>query len=93
MTRTGLGFDLHPLVDGPLVLGGVTVGRAAWAATPTPTSRHAIGEALLGASALGDLGRHFPIRTPLCKRVELVLLSSHGPPVVKGAHLRTSTRP
>lgn len=63
MNRAGLGFDLHPLVEGrALVLGGVTV--------PSPVGlgghsdadvlSHAIGEALLGALALGDLGRHFP---------------------------------
>jgi 2-C-methyl-D-erythritol 2,4-cyclodiphosphate synthase len=62
-TRVGFGFDLHPLVEGrPLVLGGVTV--------PSPVGlgghsdadvlSHAVGEALLGALALGDLGRHFP---------------------------------
>jgi 2-C-methyl-D-erythritol 2,4-cyclodiphosphate synthase len=63
VNRAGLGFDLHPLVEGrALVLGGVTV--------PSPVGlgghsdadvlSHAIGEALLGALALGDLGRHFP---------------------------------
>jgi 2-C-methyl-D-erythritol 2,4-cyclodiphosphate synthase len=62
-TRVGFGFDLHPLVEGrPLVLGGVTI--------PSPVGldghsdadvlSHAVGEALLGALALGDLGRHFP---------------------------------
>ena len=61
--RVGFGFDLHPIVEGrPLVLGGVTV--------PSPLGlgghsdadvlSHAVGEALLGALALGDLGRHFP---------------------------------
>jgi 2-C-methyl-D-erythritol 2,4-cyclodiphosphate synthase len=61
--RVGFGFDLHPLVEGrPLILGGVTV--------PSPVGlgghsdadvlSHAVGEALLGALALGDLGRHFP---------------------------------
>jgi 2-C-methyl-D-erythritol 2,4-cyclodiphosphate synthase len=63
LNRSGLGFDVHPLVEGrPLVLGGVTV--------PSPVGlgghsdadvlAHAVGEALLGALALGDLGRHFP---------------------------------
>jgi 2-C-methyl-D-erythritol 2,4-cyclodiphosphate synthase len=67
VTRMGFGFDLHPLVASrPLVLGGVTV--------PSPTGlaghsdadvlSHAIGEALLGALALGDLGRHFPDTDP-----------------------------
>ena len=63
MTRTGLGFDLHPLVDGrPLVLGGVTVPgpRGLRGHSDADVLAHAIGEALLGALALGDLGRHFP---------------------------------
>jgi 2-C-methyl-D-erythritol 2,4-cyclodiphosphate synthase len=63
VTRTGLGFDLHPLVDGrPLVLGGVTVpgARGLGGHSDADVLAHAIGEALLGALALGDLGRHFP---------------------------------
>jgi 2-C-methyl-D-erythritol 2,4-cyclodiphosphate synthase len=63
VTRTGLGFDLHPLVDGrPLVLGGVTVpgSRGLGGHSDADVLTHAIGEALLGALALGDLGRHFP---------------------------------
>ena len=63
MIRTGLGFDLHPLVDGrPLVLGGVTVpaARGLGGHSDADVLAHAIGEALLGALALGDLGRLFP---------------------------------
>ena len=59
----GFGFDLHPLVPGrPLVLGGVTVPSATGLAghSDADVLSHAIGEALLGALALGDLGRHFP---------------------------------
>ena len=80
MNRTGLGFDIHPLVAGrALVLGGVTV--------PSPVGldghsdadvlTHAIGEALLGALALGDLGRMFPDTDPRYHGVSsLVLLRS-----------------
>jgi 2-C-methyl-D-erythritol 2,4-cyclodiphosphate synthase len=67
MTRMGLGFDLHPLVEGrPLVLGGVTVPSAVGLAghSDADVLSHAIGEALLGALALGDLGRHFPDTDP-----------------------------
>lgn len=62
-TRVGFGFDLHPLVPGrPLVLGGVTVPSEAGLAghSDADVLSHAVGEALLGALALGDLGRHFP---------------------------------
>lgn len=67
MTRVGFGFDLHPLVpDRPLVLGGVTVpsDRGLDGHSDADVLSHAIGEALLGALALGDLGRLFPDTDP-----------------------------
>jgi 2-C-methyl-D-erythritol 2,4-cyclodiphosphate synthase len=67
MTRVGFGFDLHPLVSGrPLVLGGVTVDfdRGLAGHSDADVLSHAVGEALLGALALGDLGRHFPDTDP-----------------------------
>jgi len=67
MTRSGFGFDLHPLVPGrPLVLGGVTVPfeLGLGGHSDADVLSHAIGEALLGALALGDLGRHFPDTDP-----------------------------
>ena len=92
MTRTGLGFDLHPLVDGrPLVLGGVTVpgGRGLGGHSDADVLAHAIGEALLGALALGDLGRHFPDTDPRYAGVSsLVLLRAVMDLLAaKGAHL------
>ena len=63
MTRVGFGFDLHPFGAGrPLVLGGVTVefDRGLGGHSDADVLSHAVGEALLGALALGDLGRHFP---------------------------------
>jgi 2-C-methyl-D-erythritol 2,4-cyclodiphosphate synthase len=63
MTRVGFGFDLHPLAAGrPLVLGGVTIeaDRGLAGHSDADVLSHAIGEAMLGALALGDLGRHFP---------------------------------
>jgi len=61
--RTGIGFDSHPLVPGrKLVLGGVAIpyakGLQGWSDADVLT--HAIMDALLGASALGDIGVHFP---------------------------------
>ena len=63
MTRVGFGFDLHPFTAGrPLVLGGVTIefDRGLAGHSDADVLSHAVGEALLGALALGDLGRHFP---------------------------------
>ena len=62
-SKVGFGFDLHPLVPGrALVLGGVTVPFefGLGGHSDADVLSHAIGEALLGALALGDLGRHFP---------------------------------
>jgi 2-C-methyl-D-erythritol 2,4-cyclodiphosphate synthase len=63
MTRVGFGFDVHPLRAGrALVLGGVDVPSEAGldGHSDADVLAHAVGEALLGALALGDLGRHFP---------------------------------
>ena len=80
MSRVGFGFDLHPLVAGrPLILGGVTVPSETGldGHSDADVLSHAIGEALLGALALGDLGRHFPDTDPRWKGVSsLVLLQA-----------------
>jgi len=65
--RVGLGFDLHPTTpDRPLVLGGVTVPaeRGLDGHSDADVLSHAVAEAMLGALALGDLGRHFPDSDP-----------------------------
>ena len=65
--RSGLGFDLHPLVAGrPLVLGGITVPgpRGLDGHSDADVLTHAVCEALLGALSLGDLGRLFPDTDP-----------------------------
>ena len=77
MIRTGLGFDLHPLVaDRPLVLGGVTVPapRGLGGHSDADVLTHAICEAILGALALGDLGRLFPDTDPRHAGVSSLLL-------------------
>ena len=61
--RVGLGYDVHPFTEGrPLVLGGVAIPHAAGLAghSDADAVSHALADALLGALALGDLGRHFP---------------------------------
>ena len=61
--RVGIGYDVHALVAGRrLVLGGVDIpferGLDGWSDADVLT--HAVMDALLGAAALGDIGRHFP---------------------------------
>jgi 2-C-methyl-D-erythritol 2,4-cyclodiphosphate synthase len=65
--RIGIGYDVHRLVRGrPLVLGGVRIDSE-WGLeghSDADALLHAVGDALLGALALGDLGRHFPDSDP-----------------------------
>jgi 2-C-methyl-D-erythritol 2,4-cyclodiphosphate synthase len=61
--RVGEGWDIHALVEGrPLVLGGVVVPHThgLLGHSDADALLHAITDALLGAAALGDIGRHFP---------------------------------
>ena len=80
MTRVGFGFDLHPFAPGrPLVLGGVTVefDRGLGGHSDADVLSHAVGEALLGALALGDLGRHFPDIDPRYRGISSLTLLRH----------------
>lgn len=61
--RVGQGFDVHALVAGrPLVIGGVEIpfDRGLAGHSDADVLLHAITDALLGAAALGDIGKHFP---------------------------------
>ena len=61
--RIGFGYDVHPLVAGrKLILGGVEIKHTFGLAghSDADVLCHAIGDALLGAANLGDLGQHFP---------------------------------
>ena len=61
--RIGHGYDVHKLVEGrPLVLGGVTVPfeMGLLGHSDADVLLHAVCDALLGAAALGDIGKHFP---------------------------------
>lgn len=61
--RIGIGYDVHRLVEGrPLILGGVTIphDRGLDGHSDADVLLHAIGDAVLGAAALGDIGAHFP---------------------------------
>jgi 2-C-methyl-D-erythritol 2,4-cyclodiphosphate synthase len=65
--RTGIGYDTHRLDAGrKLVLGGVKIDaeRGLAGHSDADVLAHAIGDALLGALALGDLGAHFPPGDP-----------------------------
>ena len=61
--RIGIGYDVHKLVENrELILGGVTIPfeKGLLGHSNADVLVHAIMDALLGAAALGDIGRHFP---------------------------------
>ncbi len=61
--RVGFGYDVHRLVPGrDLILGGVKIGYhlGLLGHSDADVLLHAISDALLGASSLGDIGKHFP---------------------------------
>jgi 2-C-methyl-D-erythritol 2,4-cyclodiphosphate synthase len=80
MNHAGFGFDVHPLVpDRPLVLGGVTIESdlGLLGHSDADVLSHAVGEALLGALALGDLGRHFPDSDERYRGISSLVLLRH----------------
>ena len=65
--RTGIGWDVHPLVAGrPLILGGVRIpcDFGCEGHSDADVLSHAITDAILGAAAAGDIGMHFPDTDP-----------------------------
>jgi len=80
--RIGTGFDVHRLVEGRrLVLGGVEIPyeKGLLGHSDADVLVHAICDALLGAAALGDIGRHFPDTDARFKDIDsLVLLRQVG---------------
>ncbi len=88
--RIGIGYDAHPLVKGRrLVLGGVAIpfakGLEGWSDSDVLT--HAVMDALLGAAALGDIGRHFPPGDAVYKDISsLVLLEKVVKKLAEGGY-------
>ena len=75
--RIGEGWDTHALVTGrPLVLGGINIPHThgLLGHSDADALLHAITDALLGAAALGDIGRHFPDTDPQFKGADSVVL-------------------
>lgn len=75
--RVGLGYDVHRLVEGrPLVIGGVTIPYelGLLGHSDADVLLHAISDALLGAAALGDIGKHFPDTDPAYKGISSIVL-------------------
>ena len=80
MTCFGMGYDVHRLVEGrKLILGGVTVPyeKGLLGHSDADVLLHAIMDALLGAAALGDIGRHFPDTDPAYAGADSQKLLAH----------------
>jgi 2-C-methyl-D-erythritol 2,4-cyclodiphosphate synthase len=87
--RVGHGFDIHRFSGVPgrlLVLGGVTIPGVAGLAghSDADVVAHALGDALLGAAGLGDLGRHFPDTDPQWAGADSLALLAHVVGLVHG---------
>ena len=78
--RVGLGYDVHKLVeDRELILGGVTIPyeKGLLGHSDADVLVHAIMDALVGAAALGDIGKHFPDTDPKYKGISSIKLLEH----------------
>lgn len=78
--RIGMGYDVHRLVENrDLILGGVTIPweKGLLGHSDADVLLHAIMDALLGAAALGDIGKHFPDTDPRYKGISSILLLKH----------------
>ena len=78
--RVGMGYDVHKLVEGrDLILGGVTVPHTLGLLghSDADVLVHAIMDALLGAAALGDIGKHFPDTDPQYAGISSMKLLEH----------------
>lgn len=89
MMRVGIGYDVHALCnDRPLIIGGVKIpySKGLLGHSDADVLIHAVMDALIGAAALGDIGKHFPDSDPKYKGISslfllketAVLLSKNG---------------
>ncbi len=78
--RTGMGYDVHRLTEGrKLILGGVEIPyeKGLLGHSDADVLVHAVMDALLGAAALGDIGKHFPDTDPQYEGISSIRLLEH----------------
>ncbi len=78
--RIGMGYDVHRLTEGrDLILGGVKIPyeKGLLGHSDADVLLHAVMDALLGAAALGDIGKHFPDSDPAYKGISSLKLLEH----------------
>ena len=84
--RIGHGYDVHRLVEGrKLIMGGVEIPyeKGLLGHSDADVLLHAVSDALLGALALGDIGKHFPDTDPRYKGADSIALLRHVAALVR----------
>ena len=84
--RVGMGYDVHRLTEErKLILGGVEIPweKGLLGHSDADVLVHAVMDALLGAAALGDVGKHFPDTDPAYKGISSILLLRHVTELLK----------
>ncbi len=87
--RIGMGYDVHKLVEGrDLIIGGVKIPyeKGLLGHSDADVLLHAIMDAILGAAALGDIGKHFPDTDPKYKGADSILLLKEVADLVDKEH-------
>jgi 2-C-methyl-D-erythritol 2,4-cyclodiphosphate synthase len=90
--RIGHGYDVHKLVEGrKLIMGGVEIPfeKGLLGHSDADVLLHAIADAILGALAMGDIGKHFPDTDPTFKGADSIKLLEHvvSLATAKGFHI------
>jgi 2-C-methyl-D-erythritol 2,4-cyclodiphosphate synthase len=91
MTCSGIGYDLHRLVEGrKLMIGGIEVpfDKGSQGHSDGDVLSHALCDALLGAAGLGDIGMHFPDTDPKWKGASSLLFLDHVSKLLADRRLR-----
>ncbi len=89
--RIGHGYDVHRLVaDRKLIMGGVEIPweKGLLGHSDADVLLHAIADAILGALAMGDIGKHFPDTDPAFKGADSMKLLGHVVGLVRGRGYR-----
>jgi hypothetical protein len=89
-----MGYDVHRLVEGrKLIIGGVEIPHTLGLLghSDADVLLHAVADALLGAAALGDIGRHFPDTDPKFKGADSMKLLAHVAELIKEKGGETET--
>jgi 2-C-methyl-D-erythritol 2,4-cyclodiphosphate synthase len=90
--RTGIGFDVHAFEENrKLIIGGVEIDHSMGLKghSDADVLLHAICDAMLGAAALGDIGKHFPDTDPAYKNADSIILLGRVNELIQGEGFQT----